>query len=191
MNTISIVIDQNNYVRDASSYRRYLNNNSKQENKINNNINKKEEKVTNKNKENIKYDFNIFEIIIVSFCKCCFTENLNKKNNINEKAIKIIDYHLDIVSYIRNQMLFDIINKTILDENVKGIINFLCRPIISVNNEIKKDNYNFYRSYKENDFIVFSEELTNLIEKKEKKIKEKKLIYLPNEHLKDLLVDDC
>ena len=87
-------------------------------------------------------------------------------------------------------MLFDIVYKTILDENVKGIINFLCRPIISIKNDIKKDNYNFYRSYKENDFIEFSEELTNLIEKKEKKIKEKRLINLSNEHLKDLLVDD-
>ena len=32
---------------------------------------------------------------------------------------------------------------------------------------------------------------SNLIEKKEKKVKEKRLIYLSNEHLKDLLVDDC
>ena len=156
-------------------------------------MNKNEENIiiNNKNNEDIKYDFNIFEIIIVSFCKCCLVGNLNKKNNINEKAIKIVDYHLDIVSYVRNQMLFDIVNKTILGENIKGIINFLCRPIISVKNDIKNDNYDFYRNYKENDFIEFSEELTNLIEKKEKKVKEKRLIYLSNEHLKDLLVDDC
>ena len=173
---------QNYRQNNISSYRRYLNDvlNKNEENII----------INNKNNEDIKYDFNFFEIIIASFCKCCLVGNLNKKNNINEKAIKIVDYHLDIISYIRNQMLFDIVYKTILDENIKGIINFLCRPIISVKNDIKNDNYDFYRNYKENDFIEFSEELTNLIEKKEKKVKEKRLIYLSNEHLKDLLVDD-
>ena len=41
------------------------------------------------------------------------------KNNINEKANKIINNKLDIILYIRNLILFDIINRTILNDDKK------------------------------------------------------------------------
>ena len=169
-------------------YSNYINIIHKRNNKRSFYLNKKE-KI--KQLKEIKYEFNVLEIIIVSFFKCCLTKNLNIKNNLNEKSILVLNNHLDIVSYVRNQMLFDIVNNTILDKNVKDIINFLCRPIISINNEIKNAYSDFYRSYKEDDFIEFSEELMNLIQKPDKKNKEKKLISLSNRHLKDLLVDNC
>ena len=141
-------------------------------------------------KRYIKYDFNIFEIFIVSFCKCCQTQNLSLKNNLNEKANNILNNTLDIVSYVRNQMFLNIMNETIINQQIKYILNFLCHPILSINNEVKNEYTNFYNSFKENDFELFSEELTQLVKKKEQKIKEKKLISFTNEHLKELLVNN-
>ena len=96
--------------------------------------------------------------------------------------------NLYIAYYIRNQILFDILIKTILDENLKSIVNFLCRPIISTDTENKNEFSDFYRSYKEEDFEDFSRELTNLVNKSKTNIKEKKLFSLSNSHLKDLLI---
>ena len=152
-------------------------------------VNKKEEIADVENYENIKYNFNIFEIIWTSFCKCCLSKNLGIKNHINEKANIILDKSLDIVSYIRNIFLFDIINETIMDEQIKTIVNFLCRPIISINNDNKDEFSDFYRSYEEADFDKFSEEIKQLAQKPKKKIKEKKLIMLSNKQLKNFLIN--
>ena len=139
-------------------------------------------------KKNIKYNFNIFEIVFASFCKLCLPNNLKLKNILNQKANNILNITLDVAYYIRNQILFDIIIKTILDENIKSIVNFLSRPIISIDKENKNEFSDFYRSYKEDDFQDFSKELTNLLNKSKINIKEKKLISIANNHLKDLLI---
>ena len=155
----------------------------------NDKVNKKEEKSDIVNNKSINYNFNIFEIICVSFCKCCLTKNLGIKNNINEKANNILNNSLDIVTYIRNNFLFDIINETIMDEQIKSIMNFLCRPVISINNDIKSDFSDFYRKYEEADFDKFCEEIKQLTQKPKKKIKEKKLIMLSNKQLKNFLIN--
>ena len=85
-------------------------------------------------------------------------------------------------------MLFNIINETILDDHVKSIVNFLSRPIISINKDNDKNDFEkFYRSYKESDFNKFSEDLSKLLQKPKKEIRERKLISLANKHLKDFL----
>ena len=137
------------------------------------------------NKKRIKYDFNICEIIFASFFKCCLSKNLEFKNNINSKAVNFLNYNLDIVTYIRNQILFNIINETVLDDQIKSIINFLCRPVLSINHDIKNNFSDFYEMYEEKHFNKFSEELLELVQKPKKSIREKKLILLSNNHLKD------
>ena len=137
------------------------------------------------NKKRIKYDFNICEIIFASFFKCCLSKNLEFKNNINSKANNFLNYNLDIVTYIRNQILFNIINETVLDDQIKSIINFLCRPVLSINHDIKNNFSDFYEMYEEKHFNKFSEELLELVQKPKKSIREKKLILLSNNHLKD------
>ena len=139
---------------------------------------------SNEDKKKINYNFNIFEIIFAFFCKCCLCKKLKLKNIINEKASDFLNINLDIVSYIRNQILFDIINETILDEQVKSIVNFLCRPVLSINHDIKNNFSDFYKLYDEKDFTKFSEELIELIQKPNKSIREKKLIKLSNNRLK-------
>ena len=134
----------------------------------------------NSNKKNIKYDFNIFEIIFTFLCNCHFSKGLELKKNINEKATNFLNNNLDIVTYIRNQILFNIINEILLDEKKKSIINFLCHPVISKNNDVNNNFTDVHRTYEEKDFNKFSQEL---IQKPNKSIREKKLIMLSNNHL--------
>ena len=153
-------------------------------------INKNENEMENHNEINnyddIKYEFNLLEIIFVSICKCCLLKKLRIKYNINEKAVNIINNSLDIVSFVQNVMLFNIINETILDAHVKSIVNFLSHPIISINKDNDKNDFEeFYRSYKESDFNKFSEDLTKLVQKPKKEIRERKLISFANKRLKD------
>ena len=143
------------------------------------------------NYDNIKLEFNIFEIINLSICKCCLMKRLKPKNDINEKSCNILNDCLDIVCFVQNNMLFNIVNETILDEHTKSIVNFLSRPIISKNIDINKNGLEeFYRSYKEEDFNKFYDDLIQLSQKPQKEIREKKLLNLANKHIKNFLISD-
>ena len=135
----------------------------------------------------LNYSFNVFEIIISSFCKCCMSKNLALKNNIYRKANDILLNKLDIVIYIRNMILIDIINETLFTENKMGIINFLSRPLLSINKNDNYDSPEFYQNYNENNFIKFYDDISELIQKTNKKEKEKNLILLVNKSLKQFL----
>ena len=84
-------------------------------------------------------------------------------------------------------ILFDIINRTILDNKKKDIINFLSRPILSMNKNIFEEQDIFYDQYKEGDFDKFCEGLEELIKKPDKKNKEIKLVGLSKLKLKELI----
>ena len=130
--------------------------------------------------------FNIFEIIIVEFLKCCRSQEMSIKSEANEKASNILFKKMDIITYVRNMILFDLLNKIILDNNKKTIMNFLCRPVISINNDNNQKNEfdEFYRKYRERDFKKFSIEIQNLSKKQNKNKKENKLFSCSNTHLK-------
>ena len=118
-------------------------------------------------------------------------KRLKPKNDINEKSCNILNDCLDIVCFVQNNMLFNIVNETILDEHTKSIVNFLSRPIISKNIDINKNGLEeFYRSYKEEDFNKFYDDLIQLSQKPQKEIREKKLLNLANKHIKNFLISD-
>ena len=152
--------------------------------KLNNPSKIEEIQSINNNQNKISFHCYLIEIIFSFFCRCCLNNNLKLKKNINEKITDFLNNNLDIVSYVRRQILFDIINKTILDDKIQSIINFLSRPVISKNHDIKKDFSDFYRIYEEKDFTKFYQELLELIQKPKKSVMEKKLIILSNNHLK-------
>ena len=131
--------------------------------------------------------FNIFEIIITEFFKCCQNQEMIIKSQSNEMANNILSKKLDIITYVRNMILFDLLNQIILDDNKKTIINFLCRPVISLNNEQKIELDEFYKKYKETDFKKFSIKIQDLAQKQGKDEKENKLISVSNAHLKVLV----
>ena len=84
-------------------------------------------------------------------------------------------------------ILLDIINEALLNNNRKGIIKFLSRPIISINK--KEDNYlnDFYNNYYEDDFDNFYSDVFELVQKTGKRETEKQLIFLSNQQLKKLI----
>ena len=131
--------------------------------------------------------FNIFEIIIIEFFKFCRNQEMIIKNQANEKANNILFQKMDIITYVRNMILFDLVNQITLDDNKKTIINFLCRPVISLNNEQKIELDEFYKKYKERDFKKFSIKIQDLAQKQNKDEKENKLISASNAHLKLLV----
>ena len=128
--------------------------------------------------------FNIFEIIITEFLKCCKTRKMEIKSDANEKANHILFKKLDVISYTRNMILFDIMNQINLNDSNKDIINFLCRPIISIEKNQKNYLDEFYKTYKEKDFKKFSDEIRNITQKQERDEKDNKLISISNDHLK-------
>ena len=131
--------------------------------------------------------YNFIEKLICLLFPCCLKGKLKLKNDFNNKAINILYSKLNIILYVRNMILFDIINRTILDTSKKDIINFLSRPILSINKDIFEEQDVFYEPYKENDFDKFCEGLEKLIKKPDKKNKEKKLVGLSKLKLKELL----
>ena len=79
--------------------------NAKPELCFNNSINSNKEtnKISPSSKKNdyeiVKNSFNIFEIIITQFFRCCMSQRMNIKNDVNENANEIINKKLDIINY--------------------------------------------------------------------------------------------
>ena len=134
-----------------------------------------------------EYEFNIFEVIAASLCKCCLTKNLKIKSELNGKANSYLYNKMEISLYIRNMMLFDIFNDIFVEPENKDIINFLCRPIITRKNSGKNDLSLYYKGYRDKDFSKFYNQITHIIEKSDKKSEDLKLISLSNQHLKYLV----
>ena len=141
-----------------------------------------------KNIEKIDYSYNIFEVVISSFFGCCMSKKLKLKNRLNLIGNNILNNKLDIILYIRNMLLLDIFNKTILEENKKNIFEFLIHPKVYMNNNQVNENKKYFVKYCEDDFNNFNDEITNLILKDDKlKKNDKKLISLVNNDLKKLI----
>lgn len=135
----------------------------------------------------IEFSFNICEALATLLFPCCLAGNLKTKNYLNEQANNILYNKLNVILYIRNTILFDILNTTIIDEKKRDIINFLSRPILSNKNNNIEQNELFYKNYIENDFDKFYRSFIELVRKANKKDKEKRLIKLSKEHLKELI----
>jgi hypothetical protein len=85
--------------------------------------------------------YNIFEM--AASLKICFYQTKKFKNKINliGQAKEMINDKLDVVFYIRNMILFELINKIYFED--MDIINFLSRPIIYFKKEEgKQDGFN-------------------------------------------------
>ena len=91
---------------------------------------------------------------------------------------------MDINSYVRNMILFNIMNQTMIDERQKVILNFLSRPLISIDQKNRNAFDEFYKNYKEKDFNRYYDQIQELAQKQKKEEREEKLISISNERLK-------
>ena len=147
-----------------------------------------EAKIFEENKvEKINYSYNIFEIIISSFFGCCMTRKLSLKKNLHIKANNIIYNKLDVVLYLRNMLLLDIMSTILLDNNTKNIIEFLIHPKLSISNDEENEKQKFLGKYCEDDFNHFNDEITNLVQNSYKMKNDKIYISLSNNELKKLI----
>ena len=140
-----------------------------------------------KSNTKINYSFNIFEIFITQFFKCCMCGNMTIKNNLNENANQILFKKLDIITYMRNMILFDIMNRILLDDDKKDIINFLCRPVISVKSSEKNEVECIYNSFKEKNFEKLTDIIKKLMQKYPKDDIENRLISIFKKHFENII----
>ena len=145
------------------------------------------ERPRRKRKLKVENDFNIIEIIITQIFKCCMTKSMRLKNDANEKANELLFKKMDINSYVRNMILFDVMNRTMIDDNTKPIFNFLSRPVISVNKKTKVEFNEFYKNYRERDFNKYYDRIQEMVHKPKKEEREEKLVSISNEQLKSFV----
>ena len=107
-----------------------------------------------------------------TYNRCC-NFCIYRKNFL--KANEIIKDKLDVVLYIRNTILLDIISKTVICDERANIVKFLSIPLVSLKNENEK-NTKLYSKYTNEDFENCEKEVINSVDKKEKTELEKKLI---------------
>ena len=135
---------------------------------------KKEKKNDDDNNDDlINYtNYNIFEMI-GSFKICfCKTKKFENKVNLIKQSRNMIDDKLDIVLYIKNMVLFEMINKIYLEN--KSIINFLSRPIIYLN----EDNEDNLKNPDVNSSLESYDEYKRINDKKLGKNEYRTLLYL-------------
>ena len=137
-----------------------------------------------KKRAKVENSFNVFEVIITQFFKCCMCGDMKIKNEVNEKASELLFKKMDIISHVKNQLLFDVINQTTIDGNKKTLINFLARPVISINKKGKGQFDEFYKSYSEREFNKYFDKVQEMAQKTEKDEREIKLVSMSNEHLR-------
>jgi len=134
----------------------------------------------------INYNFNIFGIFISNLCCCCLTKKVSLKRDLKMKANEILNEKIDIVLFIRNLIVFEIMKQRMLNHNVNEIVKFVSRPVISL---YKKEEFNYkeiYKKYCEKDFNNLYNEASELVRKPKRISKEIKLISLTNQRLKEL-----
>ena len=112
---------------------------------------------------------------------------LKLKNDLKNKANELLYLKLDIHVYLRNMFLFDIINQTIINGKKKDIINFLSRPLISIQQKEKSEEEIFYKNYNEIEFNKLYEGIVELVQKSDKEKREENLIKLANRNFKGYL----
>ena len=146
-----------------------------------------------KKESSLKSKKNCFSKLFLARC------NNNYKNY--SKANKMIEDKLDIVLYVRNTILLDIISQTVLGKERKNIARFLSIPLVSlkdIKNENKKDNIfegntKRYIKYREEDFEECEKEMENLAAKEEKGELDKNFIsYIQDQYkeLEKLVIND-
>ena len=111
--------------------------------------------IVNDKKNLIKYKYYyLYEMIAINFPSWCFaickTKTFKAKERLIKESHKILEKKLDVFSYIRNMLLFDIINKIYLKD--KYFINFMSRPIIYLNKKKEKQKKRKDEKYVENEF---------------------------------------
>ena len=179
--TEEIILNSNNNLKHYLSHMEIGNNNIKSSIKKDNcYLNQK-----------IYFKYNFCELLILVFCKFLSGRKLKLKNILFKKGEKLLFLSSDILSYLKNMQILDILTHILLEPNQINMLNFISKPVISFNKQINskktiswnlKDNEEKEKDI--NEFCKGYKELQTTIKKT--KI-DKKFITIINEELDDLI----
>lgn len=138
--------------------------------------------------EGYNFHFNLFEIMVIFVCPGCAWKKLRKKNLLLKKALSKLFFQLDILNFLKNMQLIELLNYSLLEPNESMILHFLAKPSISLAQ--KKDIYETIRNVndigsKEIDDLYIA--LKSLFEKKGKTQLQKRILKLAGMEMKALI----
>ena len=107
-----------------------------------------------------------------------------------EKGKRKLFYHLDILTYLKNMQMLEIINFIVLKGYESVIVRFISKPSISIANKIDvfeqiQNRYNYNTTEKE--IIDFFQSIKYLHEKDAKSDRDRKLINIAGIELNHLM----
>jgi len=152
----------------------------------------------NKNVEFInkaELNYNVFEIYFMSIFSCCLCKNLKKKKEIYDKSTEILFTKMDIIEYLKNMQILNVLNKLILSKEERNILKFLSKPSINVNEDENDENNNnfdciFTSNLNENEIKDFWKNYDDLKNKNNKNDIQNRLSEYTTNNLNNLKVDD-
>ena len=143
--------------------------------------------------KNINIKLNIFELIIILFCSCFKLKQINSKQKILSKLLKILIRHIDILNFLKKSQQIDLLNYILLNDDENRTIQFLSKPAISfikINKNFKSclNITNIKTIDLNNEEIeIFFNYYNKLKNKKDKTFSEKKIFELCDVQIKNLL----
>ena len=148
----------------------------------------KNEKITIKN-----FSLNIFEILLHKMFPCIhnvYCKKIKYNYFMYKKAKKRLNFQMDILTYLKNSQLIELLNYIILEPYQAILIKFISKPSVSLVNKIDI----FEKIMNKNNFEISNKEFENfekgfkfLCEKKEKNNLEKRLLNLVNLEINNLI----
>ena len=148
----------------------------------------KNEKITVKN-----FSLNIFEILLFKMFPCVhnvYCKKIKYNYFMYKKAKKKLNFQMDVLTYLKNSQLIELLNYIILEPYQAILIKFISKPSVSLVNKIDI----FEKIMNKNNFEISNKEIENfekgfkfLCEKKEKNNLEKRLLNLVNLEINNLI----
>ena len=147
---------------------------------------------TNVINQKIHFKYNFCELLILVFCKCFSWKKLKMKNILFKNGEKLLFLSSDILSYLKNMQILDILTYILLEPSQIKMLKFASKPVISINKRKSSTNkitWNLDNDNEENeidikDFCKGYKEIQTTIKKT--KIN-KKLMTIVNEELDNLI----
>ncbi len=170
----------------------YMNKETITEEMFQNKIKKQRSFDTQSDPNYIRFKFNFFEIIIYFICPCFLGKNFKSKSLLYAQGEKKLFLHTDILSYLKNTQIIEILTYLILDSSQIEIIKFLSKHLLSLDNQdtIKnKVTWNAIKDNKmpDNEIYNFCKGYKKLQNSFQKTMIEKRLLDIVNKEIDNLI----
>ena len=139
--------------------------------------------ITKKEKLNVHFKFSVFEFLMIKFFPCFVWKQLKIKNSLLLKGNTLLYHQLDILTYLKNLLYFQMMNYILLESYQNNLIKVLSKPTISHN-----FNHNYYintetKTLNNEDFL----ELNKIKNKSNQSAMEKRIINILDNNIKEIL----